>query len=447
PLQINSNTTELQIGAKYGNNRWEGDLDEVRLYHGALNDQEIIDLYNGTSEVPQEPTAPLLTSPENFATDVSRLNLSLNWEAPASADEYRIQVSEYPDFSGALIEQTNITVTSFTLPDLVANTTYFWRVIASNEEGYSPWSQVWRFTTLDDQTPIEIPGTPVPISPSDGENDLPITVELNWETESLADNYNIQVSTISDFSSFVVDIQENLETSFTTPQLQANTTYFWRVAASNSEGDSPWSQVRSFTTLDDQTPIEIPGTPVPISPSDGENDLPITVELNWETESLADNYNIQVSTISDFSSFVVDIQENLETSFTTPQLQANTTYFWRVAASNSEGDSPWSPTRTFTTAEDPSGSLEELVGHWKMEEGSGSTLIDHSGKGNDATIENNSGVTWVTGVEGLALSLTGSFNRYASVPHNASLDINEAITIAAWIKPDGLLRKRILSKS
>lgn len=43
--------------------------------------------------------------------------------------------------------------------------------------------------------------------------------------------------------------------------------------------------------------------------------------------------------------------------------------------------------------------------------------------------------------------MTGSLNRYASVAHNSTLDITEAITIAAWIKPNGINRKRILSKS
>ncbi|MEX0881882.1 MAG: LamG-like jellyroll fold domain-containing protein, partial [Cyclobacteriaceae bacterium] len=48
PLLINSNTTELQIGAKYGDNRWEGDLDEIRLYKRALSASEIGNLANSS---------------------------------------------------------------------------------------------------------------------------------------------------------------------------------------------------------------------------------------------------------------------------------------------------------------------------------------------------------------------------------------------------------------
>jgi hypothetical protein len=41
PFQIIPNTAELQIGARKGNNRWVGDLDDVRIYNRALSASEI----------------------------------------------------------------------------------------------------------------------------------------------------------------------------------------------------------------------------------------------------------------------------------------------------------------------------------------------------------------------------------------------------------------------
>ncbi|MCB9333943.1 MAG: DNRLRE domain-containing protein, partial [Lewinellaceae bacterium] len=75
-----------------------------------------------------------------------------------------------------------------------------------------------------------------------------------------------------------------------------------------------------------------------------------------------------------------------------------------------------------------------LVCHLEMEEGSGTTLVDSSPYGNDASTVGNP--TWTTGVVGQALNLDGS-TQYATVPDAASLDITTAITLAAWIKPAG----------
>ncbi|MCR9016482.1 LamG-like jellyroll fold domain-containing protein, partial [Aquiflexum gelatinilyticum] len=46
PVTIRPNTTNLQIGAWDGINRWTGDLDEVRLYGRALSSAEILNLAN-----------------------------------------------------------------------------------------------------------------------------------------------------------------------------------------------------------------------------------------------------------------------------------------------------------------------------------------------------------------------------------------------------------------
>lgn len=88
-----------------------------------------------------------------------------------------------------------------------------------------------------------------------------------------------------------------------------------------------------------------------------------------------------------------------------------------------------------------------LVGHWKMDEGNGETLLDNSGFGNHASLQKTKDVTWIPGVDGLALFLPGNSNRYAVAPNHASLNITDAITIAAWIRPDDISTRTILSKS
>ncbi|HUS83435.1 MAG TPA: LamG domain-containing protein, partial [Dehalococcoidia bacterium] len=92
---------------------------------------------------------------------------------------------------------------------------------------------------------------------------------------------------------------------------------------------------------------------------------------------------------------------------------------------------PTPPPPTATT--DPCGA-DGLVGYWAMEEGSGTTLDDSTDPANDATTVGSP--TWVSPgkVGSYALSLDGS-DDYAMVADDNCLDITNAITISAWLKP------------
>ncbi|MEN6427959.1 MAG: LamG domain-containing protein, partial [Phycisphaerales bacterium] len=70
-----------------------------------------------------------------------------------------------------------------------------------------------------------------------------------------------------------------------------------------------------------------------------------------------------------------------------------------------------------------------LVGHWRFDEGQGTTAFDSSGNGLDGTLRGNP--TWVAGVVGGALSFNGS-SDYVEVPNNPLLALTTQITIAAW---------------
>ncbi len=70
-----------------------------------------------------------------------------------------------------------------------------------------------------------------------------------------------------------------------------------------------------------------------------------------------------------------------------------------------------------------------------MDEGSGTTAYDTSGKGNNGALIN--GLGWVNGNFGKALSFDGN-NDYVDVPDSASMDITGNITIEAWAKPNKL---------
>ncbi|MCP4593610.1 MAG: hypothetical protein GY842_22975 [bacterium] len=76
-----------------------------------------------------------------------------------------------------------------------------------------------------------------------------------------------------------------------------------------------------------------------------------------------------------------------------------------------------------------------MVGHWKLDEASGTTALDVSGHDNHATLHDMDPASdWVTGVIGGALDFDGS-NDYVQVPHSEELNGSIELTYATWLYP------------
>jgi len=73
------------------------------------------------------------------------------------------------------------------------------------------------------------------------------------------------------------------------------------------------------------------------------------------------------------------------------------------------------------------------VGHWTLDERTGTTANDISGNGNTGTITN--GPQWVNGKVGQALEFDGRGKRYVNLGNSTSLhlDQSKSITVEAWV--------------
>jgi len=83
----------------------------------------------------------------------------------------------------------------------------------------------------------------------------------------------------------------------------------------------------------------------------------------------------------------------------------------------------------FTAGTDP-----DLAGWWKLDEGQGTTANDSSGNGNTGAIQGSP--VWVAGKIDGALLFNGS-NTYINCGNGASLQIQNGITMACWLKTPG----------
>ncbi|WP_158859277.1 LamG-like jellyroll fold domain-containing protein, partial [Lunatibacter salilacus] len=388
------------------------------------------------------PAAPTLSAPANNATNIT-LTPALSWQSVSGAENYHVQVSTNDTFTNIVFQQSGISGTSVNASGLNFQTAYFWRVSAQNSAGQSPWSQVRTFTTQNQ--PVVVPAAPTLSAPANNATNITLTPALSWQSVSGAENYHVQVSTNDTFTNIVFQQSGISGTSVNASGLNFQTAYFWRVSAQNSAGQSPWSQVRTFTTQNQ--PVVVPAAPTLSAPANNATNISLTPALSWQSVSGAESYQVQVSTNDTFTNIVFQETGISGTSVNASGLSFQTAYFWRVSAQNSAGQSPWSQTRTFITIADTSGPTSQLVAHWKMDEGSGNTLIDHSGYGNNGVLRNATNVTWVPGVDGLALNLPGTTNRYAEVNNAPSLNISDAITLSAWIRPTSVQTKSIMGKS
>ncbi|MCP4263467.1 MAG: hypothetical protein GY774_39055 [Planctomycetes bacterium] len=85
----------------------------------------------------------------------------------------------------------------------------------------------------------------------------------------------------------------------------------------------------------------------------------------------------------------------------------------------------------------------ELVGYWKFDEGSGNVAYDLSDYTNDGTI--NGAPKWVSGKIGAALEFDGS-DDYVDCGNDLSLNINDKITVMAWVKTTSTAHGYFVSK-
>lgn len=186
-----------------------------------------------TGTPPPVPAAPALSSPANASTGVST-SPTLSWQSSTGADSYGVQVSTDPSFGTTVYSQTGITSTSTAVTGLAANTTYYWRVNATNTGGTSGWSTTFNFTTGS----VSAPSVPVLASPANGSTNVSRSPTLTWNTSARADSYTLQVSANSAFSTYIYNQANITSTSATVSGLGSRVTYYWRVIAVNGAGSA-----------------------------------------------------------------------------------------------------------------------------------------------------------------------------------------------------------------
>lgn len=285
----------------------------------------------------EPPSVPVLTSPDTTSTTIPTM-APLVWRSAARAVSYRVQVSLFQNFGVNVTDQSGLTDTSLSVGTLFNDTTYYWRVSATNAGGTSAFSAPWKFRTI-----VAAPDAPSLALPLDGVGDQPVSTTFSWSPANRATTYRLEVSLQSDLSTLFF-IDSTITGTSRQVSLAHGTTYYWRVRARNVGGAGAYSAVRSFTTI-----VQSPDVPVLFAPDSAAQSMPTTVDLRWRRSSRASSYQVQVSLISNFSTTVTNLPAHLDTSLTVGPLTNDTEYFWRISATNAGGVSAFSPVWRFRT--------------------------------------------------------------------------------------------------
>jgi hypothetical protein len=210
----------------------------------------------GWSFINTSRPAPALTSPEDDEV-VPGKSVTFQWGASAGATTYQLEVNVKPDsdvntepdwgeatrkYKGDVGNVLTKIVTGFGDD----GRTYYWRVRAGSDAGWSSWSETGSFVNASVEKPSS---APILSSPADGARACGTSVTFEWKPSSGATNYQLEVNSspfwdkrTRKYRGSVDDVCTKTVTDFKND----GTRYYWRVRARNTAGWSDWSESLSF---------------------------------------------------------------------------------------------------------------------------------------------------------------------------------------------------------
>lgn len=211
----------------------------------------------GDDNNPQPPEAPQLVFPENnseclegvvSSTNPDLSTIEFRWNAASNANSYRLNIENLLTGEGF----TRTTSSSSLEVELSRATPYSWYVVAlsSSNDNESAQSETWKFYNAGEGITSYAPFPAELLYPRSGAS-LNLNgsgiLELRWDgadTDNDISGYEVLLDTQSPPTT---SIGSNLPSeNINVTDLQASTTYYWRVITTDDDGNSSVSEVSEF---------------------------------------------------------------------------------------------------------------------------------------------------------------------------------------------------------
>ncbi|MGB8930703.1 MAG: fibronectin type III domain-containing protein, partial [Anaeromyxobacteraceae bacterium] len=286
------------------------------------------------------PVAPSAPGTPTF-TNVAATGLTVNWTASTTGSPtptYTVQQS--PNGTGSWTNVSacvGISALTCDVSGLTSGTTYWYQVIATNSAG-SATSGNRSVTTLASTTPPSAPGTPtysgvtastLTAAWTGSTGTAPITYTLQWGASGSGPWTNV---------TSCVGLSGN---TCNVTGLQANTTYYYQVVATNPYGNTPSASSGVLTA---------PGQPTMGAYSNVQS---TTLRVNWTMSGATGGllYTVQrggsaTGPWSDVAGCVAIAGTFCDDS----GLTASTTYWYQVRAANASGSGAWAASTSVMTS-------------------------------------------------------------------------------------------------
>jgi uncharacterized lipoprotein YddW (UPF0748 family) len=215
-------------------------IDSVNLHYyyavSALDENNNESALSNVIPIGSTVVTPVLLSPANLSQSFGR-DSYLAWYGDPSSLLYRVQVASSANFDPASIITTITTADTATqLGGLIAQTTYYWRVLAGNQGATGIYSDPWRFKTA-------WPIPPTLVSPLNATN-ASRTPTFVWN-KGAGTSFRLRVTDVTT-SATVIDVGVSDTTFLSNVILVASRVYSWTVSAINDYGASDWSAEGRF---------------------------------------------------------------------------------------------------------------------------------------------------------------------------------------------------------
>ena len=254
-----------------------------------------------------------LTTPIGLsASDYGSGQIYLSWSPVSAATHYYVYRST--SYNGTYTVVTSVTSPWYTDSGLSMNTTYYYKVTAINNSGSSPNSVITSATTA-----YAYPSIPTGLS-ANAQNSS--RIYLSWNNTPNATSYRIYRSISGGSYSYIMAVSSS---DYTDTGLEPNTTYNYKILASNNYGSSSYSSEVSAKTA--------PAAPNLTAVADGTT----AINLSWNSVTGANTYILYSATSADGTYSNIATVTAPTTSYAHTGRTEGTTYYYKVIARNSSG--------------------------------------------------------------------------------------------------------------